>query len=592
MTKAYDQGDNELFGNSIVQIPDGGYFVLNQGFYQSQGYTSNLMKLNDAGDVVSHNPIDGVLGSYPRSICKLSDGDYAVVGQVGNSWWIAEYDETGNKISYRVLDILNSPWTVRPTSDGGCIVAGWTGSGSIYTNDVVVFDYVVKFDKDLNIEWQTSATKQPNSDYALSVRQTSDGGYIACGDTQSNGWVAKLDKSGNALWQNYYGYNGVINDVKQTSDGGYIFTGYLSPYKEEAQFSQWHGNDDVWVGKLDANGNVIWQKLLGGSVSDHGINIEQTSDGNYFVAGTTSSKDCDVIGNHGDPGTADGWFIELDQDGNLLWQETLGSDGSDERYNAHQTSDGGYVASGATDTLSGQEVWVVKLARDSLIQPPVASFTTNVVSGEVPLTVSFKDTSTGINIKSWLWDFGNGDKSNSQNAVETYNKPGTYTASLKVTNDAGISSTYSVTITVKDTTPPTITASSKPMTFWPPNHKYQTVSIKDFVSSVKDIGDPSVDISKVVITSVGSDEPEFAPGKDDENTLKDIVIKDSHTVDLRAERQGDGNGRVYTINYQVSDASSNTAYGSYQVWVPHDQGKGSTAVDDGAAKGYTVNSPY
>ncbi|RXA21332.1 hypothetical protein EQO05_02605 [Methanosarcina sp. MSH10X1] len=157
--------------------------------------------------------------------------------------------------------------------------------------------------------------------------------------------------------------------------------------------------------------------------------------------------------------------------------------------------------------------------------------------------------------------------------------------------DGQFSSTDTVDITVRDTTAPTITASGDPKVLWPPNHKYETISISDFVTSVTDICDASVGVDKIMITSVSSDEPEEALGEGDGNTMEDIVIKDSQTVDLRAERQGDGNGRVYTINYLVTDTSGNTATRSYQVWVPHDQGNGATAVDDGAAAGYIVNYP-
>ena len=79
--------------------------------------------------------------------------------------------------------------------------------------------------------------------------------------------------------------------------------------------------------------------------------------------------------------------------------------------------------------------------------------------------------------------------------------------------------------------------------------------------------------------------------KETETRWQILLSTGLQTVDLRAERQGDGNGRVYTINYEVTDASGNTATGSSQVWVPHDQGNGATAIDDGAAAGYTVNYP-
>jgi hypothetical protein len=135
-----------------------------------------------------------------------------------------------------------------------------------------------------------------------------------------------------------------------------------------------------------------------------------------------------------------------------------------------------------------------------------------------------------------------------------------------------------------------ITASDKSKILWPANHKYQTVSISDLVSSVTDICDANVGINNLEITSVSSDEPEDANGNGDGNTLTDIVIKDSKTVDLRAEREGTGNGRVYTISYKVMDASGNKAAGSSQVWVPHDMNN-TAAVDNGAVAGYTLNYP-
>jgi hypothetical protein len=103
---------------------------------------------------------------------------------------------------------------------------------------------------------------------------------------------------------------------------------------------------------------------------------------------------------------------------------------------------------------------------------------------------------------------------------------------------------------------------------------------------VTDICDSDVDIDDIFITSVSSDEPENAKGGGDGNTCDDIVIVDSQTVKLRAERQGGGNGRVYTINFEVTDSSDNTAIGYFQVSVPHN--KKSAAIDDGPESGYTV----
>ena len=182
---------------------------------------------------------------------------------------------------------------------------------------------------------------------------------------------------------------------------------------------------------------------------------------------------------------------------------------------------------------------------------------------------------------SWTWE---GCSATGVSPTVTF-PLGTTTVTLTV-DDGELTDTDTVDIFVEDTTPPEITVAGDPIVLWPPNHKYHTIEIYDFVDDVTDICDANVDIDDVIITSVSSDEPEDVKGNGDGNTKDDIVIVDSQTVKLRAERQGKGNGRVYTINFEVTDASDNTATGSFTVSVPHD--KKDTAIDDGASAGYIV----
>ncbi|MEP6718389.1 MAG: choice-of-anchor Q domain-containing protein, partial [bacterium] len=145
------------------------------------------------------------------------------------------------------------------------------------------------------------------------------------------------------------------------------------------------------------------------------------------------------------------------------------------------------------------------------------------------------------------------------------------------TSSAGPTCTFKVT--VKDTQAPVITISGQPVSLWPPNHNYKTVTVTDLVTSVSDNCRTKLGISNVRITKVTSDEPDNGVG--DGNTVNDIVIANNcKSVQLRAERQSNGNGRVYTITFKLTDASGNVGTATAKVTVPHAQ-NGPAAVDDG-----------
>jgi hypothetical protein len=140
---------------------------------------------------------------------------------------------------------------------------------------------------------------------------------------------------------------------------------------------------------------------------------------------------------------------------------------------------------------------------------------------------------------------------------------GTHVLTLNATDDSGNTGTDTVTVIVVDTTPPEIMVSVTPDSLWPPNHKYALV---EATVTAQDVGDPSPTITFVSITS---NEPDN--GKGDGNTINDIVIVDDYTFEFREERSGISEGRVYTITYQATDASGNSAQASATVTVNHNQ---------------------
>jgi hypothetical protein len=162
---------------------------------------------------------------------------------------------------------------------------------------------------------------------------------------------------------------------------------------------------------------------------------------------------------------------------------------------------------------------------------------------------------------------------------------GAHTITVTATDTAGNHTDKPVGFNVIDNTPPSITLNGNVIEMWPPNHQYQTISVSDLVASAADNCDPTVGLGSVYISQVTSDEVENSKG--DGDTLNDIVIGgDCKSVQLRVERDGGGNGRVYTIIFKVKDAANNVTTALARVYVPKSQ-NGGPAIDDGPH--YAVN---
>lgn len=174
----------------------------------------------------------------------------------------------------------------------------------------------------------------------------------------------------------------------------------------------------------------------------------------------------------------------------------------------------------------------------------------------------------------------------------SYDKqPGSFfpvgTTTVNVNTTSG--QTCSLTVTVKDNQPPVINTVSDPVALlWPPNHKYQTLEMAGYITSVTDNCGNNILPENVTITKVTSDEPENMPGDADGNTIKDIrIAANCKSVSLRRERNEFGNGRVYTIHLAVSDAAGNIGNAVIKVYVPANQGNNAAVTDDGPQ--FTVN---
>lgn len=203
-------------------------------------------------------------------------------------------------------------------------------------------------------------------------------GYSGGGDI----WVLKLNSAGELEWQNAYGGTGsepfteAYSHIIETPDGGYLVTGESN--SSNGDLTENHGNLDLWVFKINSQGTIEWQKSLGGSVHEGAYSILQEPDGGFVLVGYTSSNDGDVSGNHG---ITDGWIIKLSATGDIVWQKLLGGSWTDALSSIQHTNDGGYIAGGYTLSNDGDleglnpdgfggyaDFWVVKLNSDAEIE--------------------------------------------------------------------------------------------------------------------------------------------------------------------------------------------------------------------------------
>jgi hypothetical protein len=174
----------------------------------------------------------------------------------------------------------------------------------------------------------------------------------------SDYWFIKIDDtSGNLLWQKTIGGNSIdhLTSAKETTDGGYILGGSSSSGISGEKTQNSRGNDDYWVVKLDENRNIIWDKTYGGTGVDRLTSIIQTTDGGYLIGG---SSDSDISAEKTDNsrGNIDIWIIKIDQSGDIMWQKTFGGSNSDWVQSLIETPDGGYILAGSSHSnISGEK---------------------------------------------------------------------------------------------------------------------------------------------------------------------------------------------------------------------------------------------
>lgn len=304
-------GSREDYFQSIKQTSDGGYILA--------GYT----KSND-GDVTDFK------GSSDWWIVKINSS--------GTIEWQKTYGGSGD-------DLANN---ITITSDGGYIISGVSLSidGDLSDNSGLTGSWIIKINTTGSIEWDINFGGGTYA-WAGYIIQTNDGGYISTMYSDLDCGIIKLSSSGSIEWQKTFGGSGsdAAYRIKKTQDNGYILLGNTN--SNDGDVTGYKGGMDGWVIKIDETGNLEWQKTLGGKKDDYAYDVELTNDGGYIVVGGTNSKDGDVSGNNGD---WDCWVVKLNSFGLIEWQNNFGGSKRDMFYQIDKTNDGGYFVSGHSES--------------------------------------------------------------------------------------------------------------------------------------------------------------------------------------------------------------------------------------------------
>ena len=378
---------------------------------------ATVLRVDSSGNMQSTTQYS--YGAVPQStalniIKATSDGGALYAGQpqfgcpaqnLSSCGAIVKVNSTGtvqwaNDLLFATSDpSYSAPFTwpsdIQQTTDGGYVLIGYANAPSENYNP-----WIAKLSSTGQVQW-THVFAGPNNEYGygLSVRQTSDGGFIVGGDadyvvsssyTESEITVFKLDSTGALVWQRDYaaGTDVYLDSLALTSDGGFIVSASVDQQQTSSSYSS-----SVLLLKLDSTGNTQFARtyLPSGSISDLNIaGAQQTADGGYAFAGYYFQNT--IYDERA-------WMVKTDASGTVQWNKIYGPDVeySDRTFRSfQQASDGGFIAAGSTNQFNnsgGNSSWLVKTDSNGNISNCADVNNDSLTTGSVALTVSNGDLS-------------------------------------------------------------------------------------------------------------------------------------------------------------------------------------------------------
>jgi len=350
-------------GNAVRQTDDGGYIIAGTTWILGGMYSNVLLIKTDAGgnEVWSKSFRSGDV-NRGHSLQRTIDGGYIIAGttwphgQKLSDVYLIKTDAEGNEVWSKTLGGSGRDYgySVQEISGGGYVVAGQTDSFGAGKNDI----YLIKTDAEGNEVWSRTFGGS-GRDYGYSVQESSDGGYVVVGQTDSFGagkddiYLIKTDAEGNEVWSKTFGGSGrdYGRSVQQAADGGYIIAG--TTYPPGASYS------DICLIKTDNDGNKTWYKVFGKKYGDQGYSVQKIVGGGYIIVGSTCS--------HDNTGSSDIYLIKTDAEGNEVWNRTFVRYEFNCGYSVRQTVDNGYIIVGKTASygvMGNCEVYLLKSNAD------------------------------------------------------------------------------------------------------------------------------------------------------------------------------------------------------------------------------------
>ena len=360
-TKCYGGGGFE-FGRSVQLTNDDGFIIAGdtESYGEAGSFDMWMLKLDSDGDTLW----TGIYGDFYEErgyfAHQTSDNGYIIGGTTGSygngfyDFWLVKTDGSGDTLWTKPYGGLNYDWGNfgQQTNDGGYILTGYTDSYGSGVSSLML----IKTDDAGNVSW-AKTIGGPSSEYGCTLEQTTDSGYIISGDTYSYGagsrdiYLVKTDINGDTLWTRAFGGTGSdgagYKSIMQTNDGGYILTGYTKSFGA--------GNSDVWLIRIDSNGDTLWAKTFGGGEDDGGESVIETNDGGFIITGYTES--------FGDI-SSDLWIIRTDANGNELYNKTYGINGIPEHgRQIKKISDSTYIIVGDNylSDVTEYNIWILKI---------------------------------------------------------------------------------------------------------------------------------------------------------------------------------------------------------------------------------------